>query len=226
MHNGTKVMLDAYCGKWMTKIIKKLKGHHEPQEEKVFYEILKKIPNKSIMLELGAYWSYYSCWFHNEKKESKNYMIEPSQRCLEIGQINTKLNNFEGDFTLGFIGAQSANNCRFINSDGSEQFLNKICIDDFLVEKNIEHINILHSDIQGAEYDMLIGAERSIDKAKIDYLFISTHGEDIHKTCVSFLKDKHFNIIVNHTIEESYSVDGLIVASAPHIDGCQSYRNY
>ena len=37
MHNGIKVVLDGYHGRGIREIIFLLKGHHEPQEEKVFY---------------------------------------------------------------------------------------------------------------------------------------------------------------------------------------------
>ena len=36
MHDGTLVSANGYCGKWMTEIVQRLKGHHEPQEELIF----------------------------------------------------------------------------------------------------------------------------------------------------------------------------------------------
>lgn len=45
MHNGIKIVYGRYHGLWMAEIIRILKGHHEPQEEKVFYEVLKRVPN-------------------------------------------------------------------------------------------------------------------------------------------------------------------------------------
>ena len=38
MHNGIKVLKDGYYAPWVTDTIYALKGHHEPQEEKVFHE--------------------------------------------------------------------------------------------------------------------------------------------------------------------------------------------
>ena len=56
MHNGVKVVKDCYYGysAWMSDIIFGLKGHHEPQEERVFYEILKYVPEGSVMIEWGV----------------------------------------------------------------------------------------------------------------------------------------------------------------------------
>ena len=50
MHNGVKVLEDCYCGGWVTDLIYGLKGHHEPQEEKVFSEVLKYIPSQGVMM--------------------------------------------------------------------------------------------------------------------------------------------------------------------------------
>jgi hypothetical protein len=63
MHNGVKVIADGYYGHFNSEIVKKLRGHHEPQQERVFYEVLQLVTAGVVMIELGAYWSYYSCDF-------------------------------------------------------------------------------------------------------------------------------------------------------------------
>ncbi len=63
MHNGIKVIAGGYGSDMMIRIIGELRGHHEPQEEAVFHEILKHLPAKASMIELGGFWSYYSLWF-------------------------------------------------------------------------------------------------------------------------------------------------------------------
>jgi hypothetical protein len=40
MHEGTLVKADSYYGPWMTEIISRLQGHHEPQEELLFHHLL------------------------------------------------------------------------------------------------------------------------------------------------------------------------------------------
>lgn len=115
MHNGVMVHQNSYgedpkrvdislFGTWTSDIISILKGHHEPQEEKAFYEILKDIPKGGVMLELGCWWAYYSMWFNKQIPEAKNYMIEPNQVNLEFGKANFALNEMQGDFTVGFLG--------------------------------------------------------------------------------------------------------------------------
>ena len=86
MHNGLKVLAGAYGDNWTIRIIKRLHGHHEPQEEKVFYEVLKRVDKGSIMVELGAFWAYYSLWFNAFIEDSYNYCIEPDlSRLQQLG---------------------------------------------------------------------------------------------------------------------------------------------
>lgn len=211
MHNGVKVVLNCYYNiEWMTDVIFGLKGHHEPQEEKCFYEVLKFIPEGATMIELGSYWAYYSLWFATEIKNSTNFMIEPDPIRLEIGRKNFDLNNKKGFFKRGFLGVMKDNEPD-INGTGW------IAIDDFIAEQGIEHINILHSDIQGAEAEMLETTVGSLDK--IDYFFISTHSLRNHMPCINFFKKHGFIILAEHHDYESCSGDGLIVAKRQGVPG-------
>jgi FkbM family methyltransferase len=213
MHNGIRVFTDSHYGDFNIQIIKRLKGHHEPQEEKIFYEILKLIPPNSTMIELGSFWAYYSMWFYKEIKGARNYMIEPMPEFLQKGRGNFALNKIQGgDFTQACVGVISKEIVKFANGDGTYQYIPQISVDDFIREKGINFVHILHADIQGAEYYMLKGADNSIVNQKIGYIFISTHSEVIHSQCLSFLRNRGQLIIADHQPAESYSVDGLIVS--------------
>jgi hypothetical protein len=63
MHNGVKVIADCYYGRWMTELIRLLKGHHEPQEEEAFHEVLQHVPGRAVMVELGASGPTTRCGF-------------------------------------------------------------------------------------------------------------------------------------------------------------------
>ena len=215
MHNGVKVLKNCYYGEnseWMTDIICGLRGLHEPQEEKVFNEVLKFVPQHGVMLELGSYWAYYSLWFAKSVKEARNYLIEPDSHKLLLGKKNFELNNCYGFFFQGFAG---------YNHDKTTSFRGAqyIRIDDFVQNENIDHIHILHSDIQGAEFSMLQTCVEAIKAGKIDFFFISTHGNKVHNQCRNFFLTHNFEIIAEHTRSESYSGDGLIVAQRKEVQG-------
>ncbi len=213
MHNGIKVLKDCYYGSWMSDIIYALKGHHEPQEEKVFYEVLKYIPTNSTMIELGSYWGYYSLWFSKNVKGAKQYLIEPDPHNMEIGKKNFELNNKKANFYLGYVKSNEKDKITFSAAK-------EIYIDSFLEEHNIEHLHILHSDIQGAECNMLMTCKNAMKNKIIDYFFISTHdGPRIHDKCLQILRENDYIIISEHKIHESCSDDGLIVAKSPKVFG-------
>jgi hypothetical protein len=63
MFNGLRLRADAYYGAWMTELIGRLGGFHEPQEEKVFHALINQLDEPKAMIELGSYWGWYSLWF-------------------------------------------------------------------------------------------------------------------------------------------------------------------
>jgi hypothetical protein len=145
MHNGIKIYLGSYYGPEFALIFLKSKGVHEPQEERVFGEVLKKIKPGSTMIELGAFWSFYSMWFNKEVENAINYMVEPDSFNLGQGKRNFKLNKLKGKFIQAFSGKLSS----FTGA------IPVLSIDDIIKLNSIDFVDILHSDIQGFEYDML-----------------------------------------------------------------------
>jgi FkbM family methyltransferase len=220
MHNGTRVIADGYCGEWVTKIIAALKGHHEPQEELIFHHILKSVKPESLMIELGSWWAYYTSWFLSSVKNARAICIEPDKNNLECGQRNLKLNNQEAIFINAYIGKhvkkKSVDSNDFDEEDQQIPFLD---FADILDAANGEFIELIHMDIQGAELAFLNSMEGYNLFEKVRFVFISTHHESIsgslstHQDCISKLINLGAIILTEHSIEESFSGDGLIVAS-------------
>lgn len=194
----------------MLKMLIENHGVHEPQEERVFYEVLKTIPARSVMIELGSYWAFYSMWFYTSVEKPTCYMIEPREDCMEAGKRNFNLNRMHGHFFRALIGEKSS-----LDDNHMQTF----AIDDFVIQQNINFVHILHADIQGKEFEMLQGAKRLIEDQKVGYIFISTHSNEFHAKCLEFLDQYHFILIASVDLDETYSYDGLIVVRAPYFDG-------
>lgn len=207
MHNGIKVHVGSYYGMGASGLLQKNTGVHEPQEERVFQEVLKVIPPGKAILELGAYWAFYSMWFCKTVPNGRAYMVEPMAENLLFGQKNFKVNGLEGDFTRGYVGEKPGT---------AQDGVRIIAVDPFLQEKKIEDLAILHSDIQGFEMDMLKGAEASIKAGKIWFFFISTHSEQLHRDCEAFFLKHGCQTLASVSPAESYSFDGILVCRAPH----------
>jgi len=209
MHNGIRVKKNGYYGRGITRMLVKNKGVHEPQEERVFQEVLKELPPKSVMIELGAYWSFYSMWFLTKVNDGKTYLYEPNYNNLQLGKANYTENKLEGDFNHAFIGG-------VVSKLATPPTLT---VDYIVKDKQIEFIDMLHCDIQGYELEMLNGAIETIKKDMIRYFFISTHSNELHQSCLSFLTEHSYIIISEADVSNSYSVDGLIVARSPNHRG-------
>jgi FkbM family methyltransferase len=223
MHNGLYVLHDGYQGSWESKIIEGLRGVHEPQEEKVFNEVLNRIEPGAVMMELGSWWSYYSLWFLKAVSDSKAYCTEPDPVNMELGKRNAKINGFKEESDIFFRKYAAGDNdgkvIEFQTEGGQKVSVPIRTIDSIIDQEKIKKIEILHFDVQGAELDTLEGAKKSIQSEKIRYIFISTHhysisgDPNIHQKCLDFIAKNGGHIIARHTVLESCSGDGLIVAS-------------
>jgi len=193
LHNGIKVSAEYYGN--FIEILKHNLGVHEPSEERAFQKVLSKLKKGSTMIELGSYWSMYSIWFMKTIEDSISYCIEPDARNMRVGIKNFELNGLKPNFIQGKI---SKNDFNPLN---------------FFVKNNLENIDILHSDIQGYEIEMLEMIQPYLSEKKIKYLFISTHSNPLHYGCISFLKENDYKILCSCDFDnESFQYDGFILA--------------
>ena len=162
-NNGVKVTADGYCGRWMTELIRLLRGHHEPQEERAFHEILRQIEPGATMVELGSNWAYYSLWFLRALGRGRSVLVEPDPNNLEIGRRNFQLNDAQGEFHAYSIGRHSTAPRPFAcESDQQTRLVRQISVDELLARLEVPRVELLLADIQGAELDMLEGASGAI----------------------------------------------------------------
>ena len=208
MHNGIKIHVGSYYGDGNTVLLSKNRGVHEPQEEWVFKEILKYMPHEAVMVELGAFWGFYSMSFQQKVKGGVSFLIEPDPHALASGKNNFKLNKLKGHFLNYYISDQL--------EEGKPP---TITLNELLKQNRITHVNILHSDIQGFELKMLQGAKEYLLQGKIDYLFISTHTNELHEDCKKILLEHNYLILCDANLKQSYSWDGIIVAKYNSVDG-------
>lgn len=211
MHNGIKIDPLSYYGPPILKMLMENGGVHEPQEEKVFAAVLASLPQgKKTIVELGAYWAFYSMWFLKIFPGSTAWMLEPELRNLYSGKKNFKLNHLQGNFFHLGIG-ETVNESERITSVGK-----------FCEQHRIGFIDILHADIQTYELAMLKGSVKLLEEKKIGYCFISTHSNELHEQCKVFLENYGFVLVADANLDESYSFDGILVMKNPEYPGVTS----
>lgn len=213
MHNGIMVEALGYYGAGPLNMLIESRGVHEPQEERYFGDVLATLPESCTMIEAGAYWGFYSLWFASVIPFAKCYLIDANHGKLQVGMRNFKRNGFDAEFLRAYVGAKEGRN---------EQGCPVVTIDDYCKNMRIDHVMILHADIQGWEYEMLQGASSMLADEKIGYLFISSHSNELHYQCIDFLMSNGYMILVSVDIDESYSVDGLLVACSKDLSGAQN----
>ena len=195
MHNGLQVLQGGYGGQWMTEIIRRLKGHHEPQEERVFHELLGHIPARSTMVELGSGWGFYSMWFAREVADARLVCVEPDPVNLNVGKQNFLRNGVTGRFVQASVGRRSLPPRPFECESGPPIDTPEISVDDLIASEGLSSIELLLADIQGAEFSMLQGATRAIAAGKVRFVVVATHHHRIsrdpfiHQRCLAWIRD-------------------------------------
>ncbi len=213
MHNGLLIKADAYCGEWMTELISKLKGHHEPQEEIVFDRVLGLLAPDATMLEAGAWWSYYTLWFLKQHPRSrKAFAIEPDPRNIETGRTNARLNGLDPVFLQAWLGSPTP------DALATAPAIEVATVPQLMERFGISTLDMLHCDGQGVELDVLESCEELFRKGRIRFIVFSTHAMQIcgdplmHQRCLRYISNLGGQILAEHDVHESYSGDGLIAA--------------
>lgn len=209
LHTGLKVPLSGPLSYYseFSQILAINRGIHEPLEEFVFQQVIFCLPQKPRMLELGAYWAHYSMWLLANRPEASVCMVEPDQAGLEAGIHNFKTNGFEGEFINAFVQA-----------GGFE-------VDKHMETTGLRHLDILHADIQGHELQMLQGARNTLSRKQIDYVFVSTHSQELHEQVCHVLTGLGYRVEVEADFDsETTSFDGFVFATSPVVPPV--FRNF
>lgn len=221
MFNGIRVPAGGYFGDWMSEIIERLKGHHEPQEELIFHELMKHVPAGGAMIELGAFWAYYSAWFLRGGPDTRRAIaVEPDGVHLEVGRETARLNDLDVEFVQACVGDHHEDVIEFDTADGHGTFaIPMVTVPEVMAERGLDRLEILHCDTQGQELRVIESCEELLRSGKIRFVVVSTHSHHIsgdpliHQKCLAALTVYGGRVLAEHDVHESFSGDGLIVAS-------------
>ena len=192
MHNGLEVAaMPGFYG----EVLKSARGLHEPQQEYVFGQLLPEMPPSATMLELGAYWSFYSLWFAKTVPGARCYLVEADHGHLELARKNFRRCGVEATYLVEAAAP------------------NGLTVDALMESRGLDQLDLLHADIDGGEYDMLQGAAAALDAGRIHTLFVSTHSQELHVCCRDHLTDRNYQVIAEADFDfGTSSFDGLVVA--------------
>jgi FkbM family methyltransferase len=220
MHEGSLVIAGGYHGSWMEDIIRGLRGHHEPQEELLFHELLKLVRPGTWIIEVGAFWAYYTNWYLGAVQGSRAVCVEPDEPSMRVGQTNLRLNGRKAKWVNAFVGREHSEAVAFRReSDGREVAVPCLDMEGLLALTGGEPVEVLHVDVQGSEWPLIQSMRRAVEAGLLRFVVVSTHHEMIsgskttHQDCLKELRTLGASILSEFNVEESYAGDGLIVAS-------------
>ena len=219
MFNGVRVPAGGYFGDWMSEIIERLHGHHEPQEELVFHEVLKHVADDGVILELGAFWAWYSVWFLHGAPGRRAIAVEPDLPNLEVGRSTAALNDVTVEFIHAGVGGTHQDAVEFVSELGNGSFtIPVLTVEEILADRAVEHLAVLHCDTQGQELAVIESCEQLLRAGRIRFVLVSTHSHHIcgdpliHQRCLTRLREYGGRILAEHDVHESFSGDGMIAA--------------
>lgn len=195
---------------------------HEYEMIEKFEEVCLKLTeneNKLIfrMVELGSNYAYYSLLFH---KILLKYLKIPINILVEsnINAIPRGIKHFEDNHCIGKFYNCIIGNTEIVEKLPHLQKLHKesgikiFTLANILSEENIDFLDILHCDIDYAEYDMLMTSREIFQNKQIDYIFLATHGVELHQKCKEYLLDCGYNLIFEHDdMENPIGWDTLLI---------------
>jgi hypothetical protein len=173
--------------------------------ENIVLDLKEKNLQTYSMLELGSNQAYYSLLFKSILKDKNvtSILVEPHDPYIVRGIEHFKINNYEGHFLNESIGTSwIAHNTYF-----DKPITN---VDKIIQEYKLDSLNVLHSDIDGAEITMLEGSDWALTNKKIEYAFILTHGWETHSKCLDIISKYDYEILMDHQ-EDNIGADRLII---------------
>jgi FkbM family methyltransferase len=219
MHSGVRIVAGEYYGEWMTQIISELGGVHEPQEEVVFHSLLDRLPPDATMVEIGAYWSYYTLWFMSHSPSTRRGIaVEPDLRNLRVGQVNADLNELRLEYIQAFISEHDIPRAKFQGENSGALRVDGLSIATIFQRANLNRADLILCDAQGGEIPLLRGIRDLVEARRVGIVVLSTHSHHItgdpltHQRALGLIGGLGGKVRMEHDVQESYSGDGLIVA--------------
>jgi len=194
-------------------------GSYEYDKQLLFRSYVKK---GMIVYDIGANVGFYTLLSSVlVGDEGKVFAFEPFPRNIKYLKKHVGLNLLQNVVIINKAVFNEAtilsfkmgkNNSMGRLSENGELKVKTLALDGFVQANNLPP-DLIKMDIEGGEYDALLGAEKILKQFK-PVIFLATHGKDIHKKCVDYLKSFGYQLksIEQKDLEETNE----IIAYNPH----------
>ena len=174
-------------------------GTYEREKYELFH---RAISRENVVYDIGANVGIYSVLAcRSVGTNGRVFAFEPSTANLSYLNSNIRANRFSNCEVVpqavsdadGIVQFEFGNGSCLgkISSDGPIR-VPSISLDSF-VANGKPLPNVMKIDVEGAEYEVLIGARKVISKAG-PIIFLATHGAKTHAKCCDFLLDLGYQL--------------------------------
>jgi FkbM family methyltransferase len=175
-------------------------GSYETEKQKVFAAAIK--PGNTVY-DLGANVGFYSLLASVlVGPDGKVFSFEPVPRNLRLLRRHLDMNKARNCSVWEAAVGRSTGMASFELGNGSHEGrlttesqdtlgVRVEALDGLVASGKLPPPDLIKCDIEGGEYDALIGASSILD----DYgptIFLATHGIQVHQKCCKFLKDLRY----------------------------------
>lgn len=87
-----------------------------------------------------------------------------------------------------------------------------IALDQYMVDEGLPRPDVIKVDVEGEEFNVLQGAAKVFETGSVK-LFLATHGAEVHKSCLGFLRDRGYSV---SSLDENDVETTSEVYAAPH----------
>jgi FkbM family methyltransferase len=184
-------------------------------DENPFVAIGDKLSgNDIVFFDVGANQGQTINKMGNHYPDAKIYAFEPSKNCFESLKLNFKKKNISlHNLAIGSSCSQlefneyswSALNSLLKRAYGSANILETylvdvVTIDDFCKNNAVSHINLLKTDTEGFELNVLKGASETMSRNKIQFVYVEIFFNE------NYVGQSSFGDIYNFLLENGFEL--------------------
>jgi FkbM family methyltransferase len=184
-------------------------------DEDVFVAIKKElIGNKLVFFDIGANWGQTTEKMNENYPNARIHAFEPSKKCFESLKVNFKNNTVSlHNLAVGSSSSQlefneyswSALNSLLKRAYGTAEILETylvdvVTIDEFCKNNAVSHINLLKTDTEGYELNVLKGASEMMRRNKIQFVYVEIFFNE------NYVGQSSFGDIYNFLLENGFEL--------------------
>lgn len=205
------------------------KNVHEAEEEDIFIETIRSLPERACFVNIGSAIGYYPILAKKLSPSLTIHVVEPLEKHrkfflenIDLNRLNTEdfilhkepistVSGYQNFIDLGYGSQLQLHQNQTPAANAKTTQLKTISLQE-LMERIGSSIDFLQMDVQGIEADILRSGQNVLGQGTIKNILIGTHGKTIHNDCVEILKHFGYKIIVSNpnTTEQP---DGIILAT-------------